>query len=295
MKQLHILLFLLLLFHSCFSQNKQETISIKEEYTPLKTYENDKMVKNDRKKEVLSYIYKISAGRDTVKYYNDTYTPIDKTIPVTFILKNDQKNDHLILLINEEGKGSDSMIIKFTDQLQTISINQNDNYQLNPAYYSELKNSIYTNRNILDLTDLLDDNLGDYPYQLKYLNRISSYKKYKKQNFKIISATLKTIRTQSDEQDPWSVIYKYDKNNILQSVTKTSTDGETYFEKKLVSKKNTEYKYKVHNNVESRYEDNDEITFDVNKNTYSVTQNHFQFGLVKEETAQIKTILFKKE
>ena len=187
------------------------------------------------------------------------------------------------------------MIIKFTDQFQMISINQNDNYQLNPIYYSELKNSIYINKNILDLTDLLDDNLGDYPYQLRYLNRISSYKKYKNQDFKIIKATVKTSRTQSDEQDTWNVIYKYDKSNILQSVAKTSTDGEISFEKKLLSKKNTEYKFKVHNNVESRYEDNDEITFDVNKNTYSRMQSHFQFGLVKEETSQLKTILFRKE
>ncbi|QIY91209.1 hypothetical protein [Chryseobacterium gallinarum] len=294
MKQSGIL-FLIILFNYCFSQEKHETISIKEEYTPLKTYENDKIVKNDRKKEVLSYVYKISAGKDTVKYYNDTYTPIDKTIPITFILKNDKKNDNLILLINEEEKDSDSMIIKFTDQFQMISINQNDNYQLNPIYYSELKNSIYINKNILDLTDLLDDNLGDYPYQLRYLNRISSYKKYKNQDFKIIKATVKTSRTQSDEQDTWNVIYKYDKSNILQSVAKTSTDGEISFEKKLLSKKNTEYKFKVHNNVESRYEDNDEITFDVNKNTYSRMQSHFQFGLVKEETSQLKTILFRKE
>lgn len=77
MKQSGIL-FLIILFNYCFSQEKHETISIKEEYTPLKTYENDKIVKNDRKKEVLSYVYKISAGKDTVKYYNDTYTPIDK-------------------------------------------------------------------------------------------------------------------------------------------------------------------------------------------------------------------------
>ncbi|KFF74993.1 hypothetical protein HX13_08595 [Chryseobacterium sp. P1-3] len=71
--------------------------------------------------------------------------------------------------------------------------------------------------------------------------------------------------------------------------------GRFLLKKKLLSKKNTEYKFKVHNNVESRYEDNDEITFDVNKNTYSRMQSHFQFGLVKEETSQLKTILFRKE
>ncbi|MCJ7934545.1 MAG: hypothetical protein MUW56_13170 [Chryseobacterium sp.] len=297
MKNLSYILFLsvLITFNSFVSQ-KTEIIRIKELYIPLKTYENDKIVKNDSKKEAFSYVYKLSTGKDTIKYYNDSYTSIDKTVPVIYILKNNsQLNNSLTLHIHEEGKDMDSMIIKFTDQHQTVTINQNDVYTLNQAYYTELKNSIYTQNNILDLVDLLDDNLGDYPYQFKYLSRISSYKKYKDHNVTIIKASLKTNRTQSDEKDTWNVMYTYDKNNILQSIIKKSTDGEAAFEKKMVSKSGTEYKYKVRNNVESRYEDKDEITFDINKHTYSLIQSHFQFGLVKEETSQVKSISFKKE
>ncbi|MCT2408071.1 hypothetical protein NZD88_11020 [Chryseobacterium antibioticum] len=296
MKQSYIfLIFLIISFNSCFSQ-KKETIKIKEQYTPLKTYENDKNVKNESKKEVFSYNYKLSSKRDTIRYYNDTYDTQDKTIPVTFILsRNKQENNAITLLVDEEAKVFDSIVIRFTDQQQVVTINQNDMYFLNLSYYTELKKSIINENNMLDLVDLLDDGLGDYPYQLKYLNKITSYKKYKNLDFKILKAVIKTNRTQSDGKDMWNVTYKYNNDNTLQLVTKISTDGEFAFEKKLLSKNGTEYKYKVHNNVESKYEDNDEVTFDVNKNTYSIVQNHFQFGLVKEEISQIKRILFTQE
>lgn len=149
--------------------------------------------------------------------------------------------------------------------------------------------------NILDLIDLLDDDLGDYPYQLKYVSRISSYKKYKNPKLKILKSSIETERINSDGKDIWNVKYTYNKNGVLQSVKKMSEDGEVSYERKLISKNATKYKYKTYKNVESRYEDNNEVTFDVGKNTYSILQSHFQFGLVKEETSQLNFIFYKRE
>lgn len=83
MKPLHFFLILLTIsYSSCFGQ-KNETIAVKEEYIPLKTYENDKLVKNDSKKTVLSYVYKLSSKKDTIKYYNNS-NPTESSDPVSF-------------------------------------------------------------------------------------------------------------------------------------------------------------------------------------------------------------------
>ena len=137
--------------------------------------------------------------------------------------------------------------------------------------------------------------MGDYPYQLSYLRKISSYKKYKNNKLKILSAKIQTKRTQSDNQDIWNVTYNYNKRNILVSVIKKTVDNEIGFEKKLVFKNGSEYKYKIRNNVESRFEDNDEITFDIIKNTYNSLQNHFQYGIIKEDISQTKRVLYQKK
>ena len=290
---MRILYFVFILtYSSCFSQN-YETIIIKELFTPLKVYENDILVKNDKVKSNFSYLYKVSLNNDSIIYYNTSYTPINQITPIVFILKRKQENNNLILSI-EENKIIDSMSIEFINNSKSIKVNT-DIYSLNPLYYFELKKSLYENNNILDLIDFLDDNLGDYPYQLNYLTRISSYKKYKNNKLKILSAKLQTKRTQSDNQDIWNVTYNYNKKNILVSVIKKTNDNEISFEKKLVLKKGTEYKYKIRNNVESRFEDNNEITFDIIKHTYNKLQNHFQYGIIKEEISQTKRILYQKE
>lgn len=283
--------FFLFVYSYCFSQNS-ETITIKELFTPLKEYENDILVRNDKLEMDFSYLYKVSANKDSISYYNTSYEPVNQINPTAFILKRNQKKNNLILSI-EENKVLDSLNIEFFNNSKSIRINT-DLYYLNSQYYSVLKKDLYENNNILDLIDFLDDNLGDYPYQFSYLIKISSYKKYKNNKLKILSAKIQTKRTESNNQDIWNVTYNYNKKNILVSVIKKTIDNEIGFEKKLVFKKGTEYKYKIRNNVESRFEDNDEITFDIIKNTYNLFQNHFQYGKIKEEISQIKRVLYLK-
>lgn len=282
----------LFIVNSCNAQNK-ETIKIKEVWTPLKVYVNDQLIKNDKKTETFTYIYNISSKKDSISYYDISNAALKETTPIIYTLKKNKKTGDQILIIDEKDI-SDSIIIKFLDESKSITINKHDTYFLNSPYYNELKQKVKQNNNVLDLIDLLDDNLGDYPYQFSYLKRISSNKKYKSKNFKIIRAKTVTNRTQSDLADIWNITYKYDQNNNLTSVIKKSTEDEVGFEKKLLFKKGSEFKYKIFNNVETRYEDNDEITFDIQKNTYNSLQNHFQFGLVKEETSQLKRTLYQK-
>ena len=284
--------FFVFVYSYCFSQN-HETIKIKELFTPLKVYENDILIKNDKVKSNFSYLYKISTNKDSILYYNTSYEPVNQIIPVIFVLKRKQENNNLILFI-EENKVIDSINIEFFNNSKSIKINS-DLYSLNSLYYFELKKSLYENNNILDLIDFLDDNLGDYPYQLSFLKKISIYKKYKNNKLKILGAKIQTNRTQSDNQDVWTVTYNYNKKNILISVIKKTIDNEIGFEKKLVFKNGSEYKYKIRNNVESRFEDKYEITFDFIKNTYNSLQNHFQYGKIKEEISQTKRVLYQKK
>ena len=285
-----IYIYFVFVYSYCFSQNS-ETIIIKELFTPLKVYENDILVKNDKVERDFSYLYKVSANKDSIFFYDTSYEPVNQTTKTVFTLKRKLENN-LVLSI-EENKVLDSLNIEFFNNSKSIRINT-DLYYLNSQYYSVLKKNLYENNNILDLIDFLDDNLGDYPYQLSYLKKISSYKKYKNNKLKILSAKIQTKRIQSDNQDIWNVIYNYNKSNILVSVIKKTIDNEIGFEKKLLFKKGTEYKYKIRNNVESRFEDNDVRTFDIIKNIYNELHNHFQFGKIKEEISQTRIIFWEK-
>lgn len=289
MKIKNLFIFLIIFSNNCFCQIK-ETIRVKEVFIPLKIYENDKVVKNDKVKKEYIYSYKLNTRKDSI-LYNEISDSSSSKIPIIFTLKKDKKGNNAIFSMTDNENLS-NLNIMFLDKMKFITVN-NDNYILNSLYYNELKKSIYDDNNILDLVDLLDDRLGDYPYQLDYLSKISSNKKYKNEKFKIISAKINTTRTQSGTLDTWSVSYNYNKSDILISIVKKSTEGEIGFEKKLLSHKGTEYKYKIYSNVESRFEDNNEVIFDVDKNTYSGMQSHFQIGIVKEEVSQLKRTFYK--
>lgn len=290
------ILFIIYFFvcNSCCSAQNKQTIKIKEIWTPLKVYENDQLVKDEAGKKIFSYTYVISAKNDSISYYDLSYSTLNKTPPIIYILKKNKQTDELNLII-QENKVLDSINIKFSDETKSIIIDNHDTYFLNSDYYNELKKTVYSNANILDIVDLLDDILGSYPYQFNHLTKVSSNKKYKGKNFKITKAKIWTVRTQSDIIDIWDVNYEYDKNNVLTSVIKKSVENELGFEKKLLSKKESRYKYKIYNNVESRYVDNDEIIFDVEKNTYNAFLSHFQVGLVKEKTSHLERIFHKKD
>lgn len=290
MKIKNLFIFLLIFSNICFSQIK-ETTKIKELYIPLKTYENDKIIPNDMVKKEFSYLFKLNMRKDSIFYYDVSDNPLNQVLPIIFTLKSGKGNKAVFLM--RENESLSSLNILFSDKQKSITINK-DIYILNSLYYNELKKSICNDNNILDFVDLLDDNLGDYPYQFDSLSKISSYKKYRNNRLKILSAKIYTSRTQSDTKDTWSVSYNYNNRDVLMSVTKKSNVGEIGFEKKLLSHKGTEYRYKIYSNSESRFEDKNEITFDIDKNTYNAIQSHFQFGLIKEEISQIERTYYNK-
>lgn len=288
------LIILFVFLNTCCFGQKKTTIKIEEIWIPLKVYENDKLVKNDEKSIKSIYKFNISSNKDSISYFNISPISTDKEPSIIYVLKTNNQTKEQNLFI-KENEITDSLNIKFSDETNTITINKKDTYFLNTKYYNDLKNTIQNNLNILDLVDLLDDLLGDYSYQLEFLQRISSNKKYKNKDFKIIKAKISTQRSQSNLEDIWNVTYGYNKENILSSVIKKSKENDLNFEKKLLSKKGMEYKYRIYRNVESRFEDNNVITFNVLNNTYNALYSHFQFGLVKEEISQLKRILYKKE
>lgn len=285
-------IFFIFIVHSCNAQYNK-IIKINEVYNPLDVYENDVLIENYKEKKVLSYIYNINEKGNSVEYFDTSDKTAEEATPIIYFFKENQNNGEQVLLI-KDNEIYDSLKIKFSDKFNSVLINGRDAYYLNSKYYIELKQKVKFNNSILDLVDLLDDNLGDYPYQFAYLNKISTNNKYFNKNFKIKKAKIITNRTQSNQQDIWNVTYCYDKDNVLKSVSKKSLDNEVSFEKKLLLKKGTEYIYKIYINVESRYEDNDELTFDIKNNDFKLLHSRFHFGSLREENLVLERILFQK-
>ena len=81
-----IYIYFVFVYSYCFSQNS-ETIIIKELFTPLKVYENDILVKNDKVERDFSYLYKVSANKDSIFFYDTSYEPVNQTTKTVFTLK----------------------------------------------------------------------------------------------------------------------------------------------------------------------------------------------------------------
>jgi hypothetical protein len=260
--------------------NLYEKLDIKNRYILLETLVNDKKVENEDTNTIDSYSFYYNSKKDSVVYYD-----LNNSYPILFVLKNEKKTDALKLFIIENKKKSDSLNIMFS----------NENY-LNSIYYELLKKNILKLKNIPDLVDLLDDMLGDYPYQMVYLKDFSSNNKYRYNNNKILKAHITTIRNQVDDyKDVWDVMYLYNNKNILSSVIKKSKDEGIQFKKELIQSNGIKYKYKVFRNVESRFQDDNIITFNLKENTYEEYQKHFQFGLVKETSSRVTRIFYQKK
>ncbi|MFQ6603687.1 hypothetical protein, partial [Flavobacterium sp. C3NV] len=94
--------------------------------------------------------------------------------------------------------------------------------------------------------------------------------------------------------DLWDVSYSYNSKNILTSVIKKSNE-EVQFKKELIKSDGIEYNYKVFRNIESRFEDNDIIKFNLKKNSYEEYNKHFEFGIIRETFTKLKRIYYKRE
>ncbi|OXG07092.1 hypothetical protein B0A64_09775 [Flavobacterium araucananum] len=269
--------------------NQYEKLEIKNKYSIIKTLVNDKRIENEDDNVLQSYSIIYNSKKDSVVYYG-----LDNSFPILFVLKTEKKANNVKFLIVENKKTVDSLNIVFYSQKNKIEINK-DQYYFNSGYYLFLKKNILQLKNIADLVDLLDDMLGDYPYQMSYLRDFSSNNKYRLNNNRILKADIVTFRNQvSDYKDDWEVNYLYNSKNILSSVIKKSNE-EVQFKKELIKSDGLEYEYRLFRNVENRFEDNDIIKFNLKKNTYEEYNKHFQFGLLKEISTKLKRVFYKKE
>lgn len=110
------------------------------------------------------------------------------------------------------GNETDTLSFHFIQKGNSILVNQ-DEYVLNKSYFSFLKKKVLKNKNITEIIDFLDDNLGNY-FLSDEIFLMSSKSKYKNK-FQILRAKVKTIKSDSDGLDFWKISYHYDKNGLL--------------------------------------------------------------------------------
>ncbi|MFQ6603902.1 hypothetical protein, partial [Flavobacterium sp. C3NV] len=191
-----IILILLLTTNKVLGQNKSnqyERLEVKNQYNIIETLINNEHTENEKENNIESYSIIYNSKKDSVVYYG-----LSNSFPILYVLKNEKKTKKLKLYIMENKKKVDSISIVFSDQKKAIEVNK-DLYFFNSTYYKSLKNNVLQLKNIADIIDLLDDMLGDYPYQIDYLKDFSSKNKYNSKDNKILKARIITFRTQAND------------------------------------------------------------------------------------------------
>ncbi|WP_309608970.1 hypothetical protein [Flavobacterium sp.] len=218
----------------------------------------------------LALVQEIDIDKGSYRYFNDdsTYTKGEGTIKENFIGVFPKANDTVtIYKLNSDKsekpekftfwfkKNKNKSITFFCSgeevrvmfgNKNTITIN-NDNYRVNYEYYTFLKQKVFVEASILDLTFFLKDGYGDYSELLEPLNKNWSNQK-ENSTHKIISATIKNQNYQSDDQFfIYKFIYKYDENGVLKSI-----DGENRYNKKFINNKGKYIQYSISNGENER-------------------------------------------
>lgn len=165
------------------------------------------------------------------------------------------------------GNETDTLSFHFIQKGNSILVNQ-DEYVLNKSYFSFLKKKVLKNKNITEIIDFLDDNLGNY-FLSDEIFLMSSKSKYKNK-FQILRAKVKTIKSDSDGLDFWKISYHYDKNGLL-SMKKINEKEEF----SLIKKR--------------KYIDFEKIIFHIEENTAkrsTITQQELFFLSKKQKISQ---------
>ncbi|MCT2561955.1 hypothetical protein [Chryseobacterium herbae] len=253
-------------------------------------YADDRRIDKKDKISTSKLIYILNAKKDSISFYDFNDAPIsEKKAPNLCTL---MKNQNILSLNYKNESYNTKLNIVFNDNEKTILIGDKDVFYLNDSYYKYIRKSIGDNLNIPDLIDFLEDFLTGY--NLDDLKYISSYEKYKHQDFKIVKGYMESYRTQaSDYLDKWNVKFSYNEAGIPKYILKESTEGDQEIEKKLVSSQKGVFKYTMHTNAESRLITDTEILIDRNKNRYEEKVIAFQVGLGKETRYEIKRISYK--
>lgn len=218
----------------------------------------------------LALVEEIDIDKGSYRYYNEdsTYTKGEGTIRENFIGVFPEVNDTLTIYKLNIDKSEKPERFSFwfkKNHHQSITffcsgeevkvtfgnknniIVNNDTYTLNNEYYSFLKQKVFVESSILDLTFFLKDGYGDYSELLEPLNK--NWRNQKENNtHKIISANIKNKNYQTDDQFfNYKINYKYDKNGVLKSI-----DGENRYSKKFISNKGKYIQYSILNGENER-------------------------------------------
>ncbi|WP_395074642.1 hypothetical protein [Flavobacterium sp.] len=176
---------------------------------------------------------------DTVTIYKLNTDKSEKPEKFTFWFKKNKAQSITFFCSGEE--------VKVTFGNKNDIIVNSDKYVVNNEYYNFLKQKVFIEASILDLTFFLKDGYGDYSQILGPLNK--NWRNQKDNNtHKIISATIKNKNNQTDDQYfNYNFIYKYDENGVLKSI-----EGENRYNKNFINNTGKYIQYSILNGENER-------------------------------------------
>lgn len=280
---MHLLVFLLFSFYPLAAQTSFGGFVIKIV---------DKNKENSRSKNSSTTMYVLNNKKDSVYYYFNTSKNSFK-LPEPILYMFFKSGDTLSLRSKSSYETNLSLI--FDDKKKAIVINSHDCFYLNEDYYSFLNKVVNENLDITELSDFLEYFLPEY--NLENLKYLISKSKYQNPKFRILKGYMETNRSQaSDYIDKWNITFDYDKEGYLSYISKKSIEEDNGFERKLVSKKNGVFKYKLYRNNESRLISDGEEVFNVTNNSvFSLKTNVEQISLGVEKTYEINRNSYLKK
>lgn len=293
MKKIKPLIYLILFFSSnifCAQSNEKYTVILGEKkITQDIELVDDKEVNNNKTQKSEKFIFVYNLKKDSLLYFKNINESISN--PITYALV--KIKDTILLKEFNNQKKVQKLSIIFKNDSHKIKINNTDFFLLNKDYYNYLYKNVYENLNLLDLIDFLEDHLTDY--NIKDLEFMISYEKYKHSNFIILDTYQESHRSQAEHYiDKWNIKYVYNKKGVLINLIKKSSEEDISFIKNLTSYKKGVFVYSSEENVESRLITKIKKTFNPFNYNYKEEINSIQLNRNRESYYVIHFTLLKK-
>lgn len=265
MKQL---LFIFIFGQSLLFSQTKNIISFKTEWEEFAlNNDTDSLIEDKTEKSIFFINFLFNKKKDTI-FINksEILSEIDNENKFINRLTVDVSNNKANLLVWNKNY-TDTIVLRFHHQERAVQIN-NDLYSLTNEYYSFFKKKVLKDRNITEIIDFLDDELGNYflPAEIFLIGSKSKYRK----KFRIKNATIKTIKADSDGLDSWKISFLYDKKGILEIQKKEIDDEISYLKRR-------------------KYIDFEKIIFEIEENTVkrnTITQQEIYLSNKKQKIKQ---------
>ncbi|MFK8303741.1 hypothetical protein ACI75Y_12650 [Capnocytophaga stomatis] len=265
MKQL---LFIFIFGQSLLFSQTKNIISFKTEWEEFAlNNDTDSLIEDKTEKSIFFINFLFNKKKDTI-FINKSEILLEIDNENKFInrLTVDVSNNKANLLVWNKNY-TDTIVLRFHHQERAVQIN-NDLYSLTNEYYSFFKKKVLKDRNITEIIDFLDDELGNYflPAEIFLIGSKSKYRK----KFRIKNATIKTIKVDSDGLDSWKISFLYDKKGILEIQKKGIDDEISYLKRR-------------------KYIDFEKIIFEIEENTVkrnTITQQEIYLSNKKQKIKQ---------